>query len=83
MAEENISQEFRSKNIDETRNYFLEEIKKNEFMIKKHKKGCTTLHYIEHFWMYFNFGFYFFEWYSNTNYEFCNWIQNLCNSCRN
>ena len=29
MAKENISQEFRLKNIDETRNYFLEGIKKN------------------------------------------------------
>ena len=28
MVEENISQEFRFKNIDETRNYFLEEINK-------------------------------------------------------
>ena len=28
MVEENISQEFRLKNIDETRNYFLEEIYK-------------------------------------------------------
>ena len=27
MAEENVSQEFRFENIDETRNYFLEEIK--------------------------------------------------------
>ena len=26
MAEENISQEFRFKNIDETRNYLIEEI---------------------------------------------------------
>ena len=43
------SQEFRVKNIDETRNYFLEEIKQNELMNKKHKKICTTLNYIEHF----------------------------------
>ena len=28
MAKENISEEFRLKNIDETRNYFLEEIGK-------------------------------------------------------
>ena len=28
MVEENISQKFRFKNIDETRNYFLEEINK-------------------------------------------------------
>ena len=29
MAKENISQEFRFKNIDETRNYFIEEIRQN------------------------------------------------------
>ena len=29
MAEENISQEFRLKNINETRNHFLEEIKQS------------------------------------------------------
>ena len=29
MTEENISQEFRLKNIDETKNYFLEELKQN------------------------------------------------------
>ena len=30
MVEENISQEFRLKNINKTRNYFLEEIEKND-----------------------------------------------------
>ena len=49
MVEENISQEFRLKNIDKTRNYFLEEIKQNELMSRKHKKVCTTLKYIEDF----------------------------------
>ena len=49
MAEENISQEFRLKNIDETRNYLIEEINRNELMSKKHKKVCTTLNYIEDF----------------------------------
>ena len=34
MIQENISQEFRLKNIDETRNYFVEEIKQNELMRK-------------------------------------------------
>ena len=38
MSEENINQEFRLKNIDETRTYFLEEIKQNELMSKKLKK---------------------------------------------
>ena len=46
MAEENISQEFRLKNIDETRNYFVEEL-----MRKRHKKSSTTLNYIEYFLM--------------------------------
>ena len=49
MAEENISQEFRLKNIDETRNYLIVEINRNELMSKKHKQVCTTLNYIEHF----------------------------------
>ena len=49
MFEENISQELRLKNINETRNYFLEEIKQNDLTSKKHKKVCTTLNYIEHF----------------------------------
>ena len=49
MVEENISQEFRLKNIDETKSYFLEEIQQNELMSKKHKKVCTTLNYIEYF----------------------------------
>ena len=49
MVEKNISQEFRLKNIDEIRNYFLKEIEQNKLMNKKHKKICTTLDYIEHF----------------------------------
>ena len=48
MVEENIGQEFTLQNIDETRNYFLEEIKQNELMSRKHKKAFTTLNYIEH-----------------------------------
>ena len=40
MAEENISQEFRLKNIDETRNYLIEETNQNELMSKKNKKVC-------------------------------------------
>ena len=30
MSEENISQEFRLKNIDETRNYFIKVMNRNE-----------------------------------------------------
>ena len=35
--------------MDETRNYFLEEIEQNELMSRKYKKVCTTLTYFEHF----------------------------------
>ena len=35
------------KNIDETRNYFVEKIEQNELMRNKNKKVCTTLNYIE------------------------------------
>ena len=38
MSEENI------KKIDETKNYFLEEIKENELMSKRNKKVCMTLY---------------------------------------
>ena len=48
MGGENISHEFRLKNIDDTRNYFVEEIDQNEFLCKKHKKVCATLNYIGH-----------------------------------
>ena len=43
MAEENVSQEFRLKNIDETRNYLIEEINWNELMSKKIKNVLTAL----------------------------------------
>ena len=49
MVKENVSQEFRLKNIKETRNYFLEDIEQNELIIREQKKVCTTLNYIEHF----------------------------------
>ena len=45
----NMSQEFRLKNTDETRNYFLKEINQNKLMSGKHKKICTIVNYIEHF----------------------------------
>ena len=34
--------------IDETGNYFLEEIEQNELMSRNHKKVCTTIKYTEH-----------------------------------
>ena len=48
MANENISWEFRLKQIDKARDYFIEEIKQNESTSKKHKKVCDILNYIEH-----------------------------------
>ena len=48
MAEENIIQEFRLKNLNETRNYFIEKINQN-LLSKKHKKVCGVLNFIEHF----------------------------------
>ena len=48
MSEENITQEFRLNNLDETRNYLNEEINQNELMSKKHKKVYWVLNYIEH-----------------------------------
>ena len=49
MVEENVSQEFRLKNLEKTRNYFVEKMEQNELMSNKHRKGCITLNYIEHF----------------------------------
>ena len=51
MKEKNISKKFRLKNIDETRNYFLEQIELNILMSRKQKKICTTLNYIKHFFV--------------------------------
>ena len=49
MTEENIRQNFRLKNIDESRNYIDQEKEQNELMSKKHRKVCTIINYIEHF----------------------------------
>ena len=38
MTKENINPGFRGKQIDETRNHFLQEIKQNDLMSKRHKK---------------------------------------------
>ena len=51
MAEVQISQKSRLEIIDETRNCFVEEMKQNDLMSKKHKKVCTTLNYNEHFFI--------------------------------
>ena len=34
-------------NIDESKNYFLEETNQNDLMSRKHKKVCTTQNYIK------------------------------------
>ena len=41
--------QLRYRYIDETKNYFFEEIKQLELMSRKHKKVCTSLNYIDHF----------------------------------
>ena len=48
MSAEIIIQEFRLKNINETRNYLTEEVNQNELISKKHKKVNRVLNYIEH-----------------------------------
>ena len=48
MLDEKINQEFRfKKKIDETRRYFVEEMKQNDLMSKKHKNVYMDLIYIE------------------------------------
>ena len=47
MVEENISHEIRLKSINETRNYFMEEIKQIDIISKNHRKVYTVLNYIE------------------------------------
>ena len=49
MAEENISQEFRLKNMEEAKNYFIKEIDQNKLISNKHKKFYITLDYAEQF----------------------------------
>ena len=52
MVINNISQEFRFKSIEKTRNCFIEKIYQNELISIKHKKVCRTLTYIEHLLFY-------------------------------
>ena len=42
-----VSQEFTFKNIDETKNYFIEEMSENKMTSNKRKKVCKVLNYIE------------------------------------
>ena len=48
MPEESKSQEFRLKNVDEIRNYFIEEIDQNGLMSTKYKKVCGVWSYTKH-----------------------------------
>ena len=48
-SEKHLVKNLYYKNIDETKNYFLEEIEQNELISRKHKKVCTTLNYINYF----------------------------------
>ena len=81
MSEENIIQEFRLKNIDETKNYLIEEINRHVLMIEKYKRFVQhliklTLCYFS-FYNYcicFHFCFCFFSWYSCRDFKLCSWI---------
>ena len=48
MNEENISQEFKLKNLDEIRNHFIEKINQNELVSKKSKNVCEVPNYIKY-----------------------------------
>ena len=77
-----MSQELRLKNIDQTRKYFLNEIKQNELMSRMHKKVCTTLNYIKHVFIVAStitgfiptYVFPFLSWCSYRNCDICNRI---------
>ena len=43
MSKQNINQEIRMKNIDDTRNYIIKEINQNELISKNHKRVCKIL----------------------------------------
>ena len=84
MSEENINHEFRLKNIDETRNYFVEEINQNELLSKNYKIVSRVLNYIDYLLILASAvtgcvsisAFCFFSCYINRN-------KNVCNNCRN
>ena len=49
MTLENLSLDFRLKNIDEARDYLLDKVKHNGLMNEGHKNVCRALNYLEHF----------------------------------
>ena len=83
ILEKSTSQEFRWKNIEEIKNYFIKEMDLRELMSKKHRKVCIVSKYIENllikicrYCMRFNFCFCYFKWYSQRNFEFRSKINN-------
>ena len=58
MVEENKSQEFRVKNIDETKDHLTEEVNRSELMSKNHKKVYTTQRFVQLYWTFSYFSFY-------------------------
>ena len=79
MSKESITQEFRLKEIDEVKNYIIEEIKQNELIIEKHLSYFSFHSY----WMCLHFCFWFFNWYSCRYCKLCSRNKNLCNNCNN
>ena len=63
-----MNPQLRLDNVDETRNYFLKEIKQHELMIEKHKRVSANINYTEN--VLIECFFYFFAWYSQGNYKF-------------
>ena len=63
MVEKNLSQEFRLKNVDETKNYFLQESKMNWWVkltngFIQYKLYWPTFYFnFYNYWMYFSFCF--------------------------
>ena len=49
MAEENITQKFRLKNIDKTWDCLIEGINRNKLISQKHQNVCAILNYTEYF----------------------------------
>ena len=47
MTEEKITKKFRFKKMDETRNYFIQEIQQNDLISMRHQKVCTAFNHIE------------------------------------
>ena len=67
-----MSQEFRLKSLDEKVNYFPKKNKAKWLDEQKIQKDFSFYNC----WMYLNFYYCFFNWYSYRSYEFCNRIKN-------